>query len=251
MERVELGEREREVYEFFKRRFYLLAAVGNGNTGEQRSGTGTGRSARSASGSREAVAATRPGKRRQQQQSSSGKIRRRSAGNIVVLLSVLRRICDHGEALLPHTALEVWRNRDAGVLSWDVLEKAVEREVSCCICGQGVQVENGEDDGEKRGVDVAVEFPCGKHVACETCATPAADDAILPCPKCPAADGVSAVSTMMPCGVDPAYSPSSKVSALLRNIFATLKDTDSAGGDVAPVKRFVSFPPWSHVVLGR
>ncbi len=118
-----------------------------------------------------------------------------------------------------------------------MLEKAAEAGRTCCVCGKGV--ENGED-GEGREVEVTVEFPCGKHAVCETCATPATDDAVLACPKCPAAGEVSTVS-MMPCGVSSAYRPSSKVSALLRNILATLRGTDAVGGDAARVKRFVSF----------
>ena len=98
------------------------------------------------------------------------------------------------------------------------------------------------EDGEKREVDVTVEFPCRKHVACETCATPATNDAVLTCPKCPATEDVSSVS-ITPCGVDSAYSPSSKVSALLRNILATLRGTDLVSGDVVPIKKFVSFFP--------
>lgn len=230
VEGVELGKGEREVYEFFKRRFYLLASDAGD---EQHSAAGS-----KGGGSKEVVA-----KRLGKKKNISGKIRRKSAGNIIILLSVLRRICDHGEALLPQAALEVWRNRDAGILSWDVLEKAALAGRSCCLCGQ--RVENGED-GVKREVDVAVEFPCGKHIACETCTTPATSDMALTCPKCPATEDVSSVS-IMPCGVDSAYSPSSKVSALLRNVLATTRSPNLDSGDVAPVKRFVSFFPWSHV----
>jgi SNF2 family DNA or RNA helicase len=234
VEGVELGEREREVYEFFKRRFYLLAT--NDDAGDEQQHPAVG--SKGGGGSKEVVAAKRSRKK-----NNSGKIRRKSAGNIIILLSVLRRICDHGEALLPQAALEVWRNRDAGIMSWDVLEKAAEVGRSCCVCGEGV--ENGQD-GEKRGLDVAVEFPCGKHVACETCATPATDDAVLTCPKCQATEDVASVS-IIPSGVDSAYTPSSKVSAVLRNILATLRGTDLVSGDFAPVKRFVSFFPLSHV----
>jgi hypothetical protein len=220
VEMVELGEAEREVYGFFKRRFYLLAANdSSGAGGEQHPAA--------------VVGVKRSSKKKKEKEDISGKIRRKSPGNIIILLSVLRRICDHGEALLPQAALEVWRNRNAGVLTWDVLEKATETGRSCGVCGEGI--ENGED-----GVDVAVGLPCGKHVACETCATPPTCDAALTCPKCQAAEDVSSVS-ILPCGIDSPYCPSSKVSALLRNILVTLRGTDSVTGDVAPAKRFVSF----------
>ncbi len=237
VESVAFREEERELYEFFKRRFYLLTAT-NDAGGEQCSAAGSG----SRRGSSKEVAMKRPGKR---QRNISGKTRRKSAGNIVLLLSILRRICDHGEALLPHAALEVWRNRDASVLSWDVLEKAAEAGRSCCVCGEGV--ENGED-GEKCEVNVTLEFPCGKHVACDTCATPAANDLVLTCPKCPGTEDASPVSKM-PCGVGSAYGPSSKVSAVLRKVLATLRGTDLVDGDVAPIKRFVAYFVWSHVSI--
>jgi SNF2 family DNA or RNA helicase len=226
VEVVELGEREREVYEFFKRRFYLFAAAGGdggGGGGGGAKAVGVKRASRK--------------KKKTEKEDMPGKIRRKSAGNIVILLSVLRRICDHGEALLPQTALEVWRNRDAGVLGWDMLEEAVETERSCGVCDEGV--ENGEDGG-KNEVDLTVELPCGKHVVCETCATPETDDVVRTCTKCSTAEDASSVSTL-PCGVESAYSPSSKVSALLRNILVTLRTTSSASGNVDPVKRSVSF----------
>ncbi|KAH6626208.1 P-loop containing nucleoside triphosphate hydrolase protein [Chaetomium sp. MPI-SDFR-AT-0129] len=233
VEKVELGEADSEMYEFFKRRFYLLAAATYDAGGEQPSAAG------SKGGSKEVVA-KRPGRKKQ---NIPGKMQRKSAGNIVVLLSVLRQICNHGEALLPRAALEVWRNRDAGVLSWDVLEKATEVGWACCVCAK--RVGNGED-GEKREVDETVEFPCGKHAACETCATPPTDDVALACPKCPTEGEVSSIS-MMPCGVDSAYSPSSKVSALLRNILATLKRADAVGGDATRIKSVI-FSQWTSML---
>jgi hypothetical protein len=247
VEGVELGVAEREVYEFFKRRFYLLAGAAGGDDGGGGGEKGPAAAAAAAGmtagseggggGGSRAVGAKRSGRKRKGKENTSGKIRPKSAGNIVILLSVLRRICDHGEALLPQAALEVWRNRDAGVLGWDVLEKAAEAGQSCGVCGEGV--ENGKD-GEKSEVDLTVELPCGKHVMCETCAMRETDDAVLTCPKCLVTEDASSVS-ILPCGVDSAYSPSSKVSALLRNILATLRSTGSTRGNVTPVKRSVPF----------
>lgn len=247
VERVELGEGEAEMYAFFKRRFYLLAtATATATADDVGGGRHQAAAAVSGGGGSKAVVAKRTS--RKKKKNMSGKPRRKSAGNIILLLSVLRRICDHGEALLPRAALEVWRNRDAGILSWDMLEKAAGAGRNCDICGEGVG--NGED-GEKREVDVTVvEFPCGKHVACETCATPTTDDALLTCPKCPATKDDSSVS-ITPCVVDSAYSPSSKVSALLRNILATLNGTNLASGDVVPVKRFVSLFSLGLVCIRR
>ncbi|KAK4194508.1 SNF2 family N-terminal domain-containing protein [Triangularia verruculosa] len=229
VELVELGKAEKEVYDFFKRRFYLLAKDAGD---EQHSAAG------SKDGSSKGVVAKRPKKK-----NISEKVRRKGAGNIIILLSILRQICNHGEALLPQAALEIWRNRDAGIFSWDVLEKAVETGRSCSVCGEGV--ESGED-GEKCEADVTVEFPCRKHVACGTCATMATDDAALKCSKCPATENGLSTSTMPSC-IGSAYSPSSKVSALLRNILTTLKGRDLVSGNGAPIKSVI-FSQWTGML---
>ncbi|KAL6355680.1 hypothetical protein LRP88_11284 [Fusarium phalaenopsidis] len=53
--------------------------------------------------------------------------KKRAATNILVLISMLRLICDHGEALLPDSALTAWRNRDENALTWEMLESTTKR----------------------------------------------------------------------------------------------------------------------------
>ncbi|KAL2672526.1 hypothetical protein Neosp_013238 [[Neocosmospora] mangrovei] len=53
--------------------------------------------------------------------------KKKAATNILVLISMLRLICDHGEALLPDSALTAWRNRDENALTWEMLESTTKR----------------------------------------------------------------------------------------------------------------------------
>lgn len=211
IETVELTLDERELYDFFKRRSYLLA---NGTSNKASAVTpkkGVKMRKRQIIGSTANLSDTKP---------------RRSAGNIIVLISVLRMICNHGEALLSHIALEAWRSRDTESLSWESMQAAALAQYSCCICGQG----NSREEDEKREADM-VEFSCNKHRACETCATPT-EDAVLVCPKC-------STTAMPPLTDSSARVPSSKVAALLRNLLCTLKSQDASSHSYQPIKRYV------------
>ncbi|RTE81243.1 hypothetical protein BHE90_004238 [Fusarium euwallaceae] len=53
--------------------------------------------------------------------------KKRAATNILVLISMLRLICDHGEAMLPDSALTAWKNRDKNALTWEMLESTTKR----------------------------------------------------------------------------------------------------------------------------
>ncbi|KAL4885942.1 SNF2 family N-terminal domain-containing protein [Aspergillus karnatakaensis] len=48
--------------------------------------------------------------------------------SILVLISMLRLICDYGEVLLTERALKAWRERDEKLLSWGILEANVTHE---------------------------------------------------------------------------------------------------------------------------
>ncbi|KAJ6447271.1 metalloprotease protein [Purpureocillium lavendulum] len=88
VERVTLGRKDRELYDFFKRFSYLTAGLDKTS-------------------------------------------RTKSAPYILVLISMLRLICDHGKALLPKSALAAWENRDESALTLEMLEANVKRCVSC------------------------------------------------------------------------------------------------------------------------
>ncbi|KAH8668655.1 SNF2 family N-terminal domain-containing protein [Xylariales sp. PMI_506] len=182
VEEIELSKDERELYDFFKRRSYLIATM-------------------------------------QKSQPARNNSKQQQGGNILVLIGLLRMICNHGEDLIPAAALAVWRNRDPSAVSWDMLQSSVRR---CGTCGR-------EADSSTMGQE-PVEFPC-QHILCEACLTAATDesDAELPgalsCAMCnttknpPPLDhqyGSAVASKTNTTG----YQPSTKVQALLRNLTA-------------------------------
>ena len=221
VEHVELAPGERELYDFFKRRSYLLASSAAA-AADPKAGGG-------------AAAEPPHAKRRRRQPAREKRSAGRGGGpkctgNIVALISVLRLICDHGEALLPRAAREAWQKHDAAVVSWDVLQTVAGAGRRCCVCGRADDVEEAEmRDGE------ALDLACKMHVMCEGCATAAGT---ATCPKCLTAGTAPPSVSPGPRGAGMADGgPSSKVSALLRNVLATFK----RGPDGSPlVKRYVS-----------
>lgn len=144
--------------------------------------------------------------------------KKKAATNILVLISMLRLICDHGEALLPDSALTAWRKRDETALTWEMLESTTKRCVSC-----DCQI---EELGAAESLTEAL--GCG-HLLCGDCAAKLRGSASqLPCPKCgitasmsPPAENSSGLPmsrTAFGGPLRPRYAPSAKVEALLRNI---------------------------------
>jgi SWI/SNF-related matrix-associated actin-dependent regulator of chromatin subfamily A3 len=215
---VELAPDERKLYEFFKRRSYLLANTKVTTESEASSKSNTKPLRRQIFATTNTISEAK---------------HRRSAANVIVLISVLRMICEHGEALLPQVAREAWRNRDGGAVSWELLETVAEAKWSCCECGQGIS----RDEDGKQQADV-LGFSCRKHVACDACMTRREDTAPT-CPKCSIGQEVSSESAS-PRSNSPAYSPSSKVSALLCNLLCTFQRKNSSSSASLPVKRYVT-----------
>ncbi|SPO07345.1 uncharacterized protein DNG_10039 [Cephalotrichum gorgonifer] len=110
---VALSPNEREIYEFFKRRSYLLAAQPQKSQPRRRK---------------------RKGEDSVVDASKSSK----TAGNIIVLISVLRLVCDHGAELLPHAAREAWHNRETQAVNWAMLQTAARIAQSCLVCDRQV-----------------------------------------------------------------------------------------------------------------
>ncbi|RSM09077.1 hypothetical protein CDV31_007844 [Fusarium ambrosium] len=144
--------------------------------------------------------------------------KKRAATNILVLISMLRLICDHGEAMLPDSALTAWKNRDKNALTWEMLESTTKRCVSC-----DCQIE------ELGAAESLTEALRCSHVLCGDCAAKLRGSASqLPCPKCgitaprsPSAgnnSGLPPSQTAFASPLRPRYPPSAKVEALLRNI---------------------------------
>lgn len=138
--------------------------------------------------------------------------------NILSLISMLRLICDHGEALLTDSALKAWRGRDNISFIKEVLESGMRRCISC-----DCEIE------ELHILDLAVEeLQCG-HSVCGTCATKSQNDTgQVQCPNCRSKPANSTPfqprsplpppSIELSSPLEPRYSPSAKVEALLRNI---------------------------------
>lgn len=211
LETVELLPDEREIYEFFKRRSYLLASKDTES---------------------ESNAAGKKRRKARENYFKSGKLRRKSTGNIVLLISVLRLICNHGQVLLPRVALEVWQKRDEEKVTWNLLHSASEDKPPCCICG--TKSSEGVDGVEEGGM---VEFSCKKHAACEACSN-LSEDAEPVCPQC-ASSEIATSEADVQCTAGVQQPPSSKVSALLRNIVKMFENQDSEDGTRIPAKTYV------------
>lgn len=223
VEAVVLAEDERELYNFFKRRSYLLA--GEAAAAETKPGASP-------------PPAIRP--RRRRGKPIGGNAPRKTTANIMVLLFVLRIICDHGEALLPRVALDAWRNHNAAGVGWSLLETGADARPCCCVCGTAI----GGEEVEKGGRDV-VDLACRLHVACEACVGLEDDNARPACPACGLAGMDGGPSSSPSRALDAEYRPSSKVAAMLRNVVATLRGGNSVNSEDLPVKRYASVS-WRH-----
>jgi SNF2 family DNA or RNA helicase len=179
LELVEMSPSDRQIYEFFKRRSYLIAGFGNTANGLKR-------------GSMRSTV--------------------RKSADMLVLIGLLRLICNHGEALLSESALKAWKNRDTSSISWEMLETGVRRCDSC-----GCEIEDLDTSESTAG-----EFPCG-HVFCDGCVSKIQSSSSSSfCLKCRKPS--SKAPSPSPSQAEPEfyskkrYAPSAKVKALLRNL---------------------------------
>ncbi|KAF5625484.1 SNF2 family domain protein, partial [Fusarium sp. NRRL 52700] len=156
--------------------------------------------------------------------------KKKPATNILVLISMLRLICNHGEALLPEAALKAWKERDSSVLSWEVLEANIKRCISC----------KSEIEESETAASLTEDLPCG-HTICSRCASKLQSSTRLtPCLQC----GLSAESQATPItgaslslsgamngnASKPIPPPSAKVQALIRNISRAEKGPEGRVG---------------------
>ncbi|RYP52173.1 hypothetical protein DL768_002615 [Monosporascus sp. mg162] len=170
VELVEMSDTDRELYEFFKRRSYLLA----------------------------------DGKRlTQQNEGLSG-----GNKNILVLINVLRLICNHGEDLLPSAALRAWKNRDPSPIYLETLQHGMRK---CSCCGRDIENNNGSEPA-------GTEFPC-QHVICDTCNEIDQSDAnVSESMTCPTCGPRRKASKDLGKAARSKYNPSAKVKALMKNL---------------------------------
>ncbi|KAF7508204.1 hypothetical protein GJ744_009501 [Endocarpon pusillum] len=137
------------------------------------------------------------------------KVDHRKDTNILTLIGFLRRICDHGEHLLPTSALEAWKSRDNGSVDWQMMGVGRAR---CDKCG-------GFLDEIEAPASIDFELQC-QHSICPGCAIRSqergADDGPA-CPKCIkqiVSEGDSTVSQVPGTFIR----PSAKVNVLMRNL---------------------------------
>lgn len=153
--------------------------------------------------------------------------KKKPATNILVLISMLRLICNHGEALLPEAALKAWKERNSSVLSWEVLEANIKRCISC-------KFEIEESD---TAISLTEDLPCG-HTMCSRCASKLqSPPGLAPCLECRApaesqaipmiGTGLSPSEAMNGNASKPKPPPSAKVQALIRNISGAEKGPES------------------------
>lgn len=147
--------------------------------------------------------------------------KKRSSGNILVLISMLRLICDHGEALLSEAAVTAWKQKDTKALTWEMLKSSTKRCISCDDEIEDLDMGDSPTEG----------LSCG-HLVCETCETKSqGSSGQVSCPLCgttaPSSPSKRDDSRLSPSKSAPAspkkrqWSPSAKVEALLRNISAS------------------------------
>lgn len=146
-----------------------------------------------------------------------------SPSSILVLISILRLICDHGKALLPKSALRAWENRDTSALTWESLKSNNKR---CVVCSKGIEELNAEES-------ITREFSCGDFL-CESCeAASQGSFSQTSCPLCRTAMAELPLSgsntrlspnrTQIPSPTKGPWPPSAKVEALIRNIMNSQK----------------------------
>ncbi|CAK7214763.1 hypothetical protein SEUCBS140593_002300 [Sporothrix eucalyptigena] len=175
--------------------------------------------------------------------------------NILALISMLRLVCDHGEALLPELAQQAWRNRDPALLSWSMFEKEAGLQ-QCAACDSEI------GDADTVGPTAEEELACG-HVLCESCSLARTQtfDSQPSCPKCgetleqgqrspsfpSCADDVAASQNELSISRRrrPLYPPSAKLRALLHNLTEVL--ARSPAGETSPNKCAV-FSFWTKML---
>ena len=172
---LDLDPGERELYNFFKGRAATVARQARHN-GPQRATRSGGRGGWS--------------------------------GNILPLVGHLRRICDHGEDLLPTAVLQAWRDRDIDSIDWKLLMMGSQK---CAFCE--TELEEGD------GVAVPVELPCG-HFICANCRTTedADDVGSSRASSCHTCSGKSPLPMSSQDSTLEEYKPSVKIDALLQNL---------------------------------
>lgn len=146
--------------------------------------------------------------------------------NILVLINILRRICNHGEDLLSQSALDAWTSKSSTSMDWQMMQKWNR---ICDSCGSDIEkVEESSNNSR--------ESP-SNHSICSNCSMPndnMSNDEIQSCPNLPATQATSENSFGLP--KSPTY-PSAKVKALMRNLAAE-QIMEQHEENSRPIKRY-------------
>ena len=145
--------------------------------------------------------------------------------NILTLINFLRRICNHGEDLLPQSALEAWKSNSM-LVDWQMMRNC---DRGCDSCGSPIEsVDFLSKD--------TPEFDC-QHSFCTMCYMQSEDTVtgeVQKCPKC-AAMRVKSGNFLSPS--ESSIQLSAKLEALLRNVAAEQALERHQKGAL-PVKRY-------------
>ena len=148
--------------------------------------------------------------------------------NILSLINLLRLICNHGEQLLPPTALQAWKSQDNGMIDWQMMKDCRKR---CDACGTDIE----ESDLPSSNT---LEFRC-RHSICGTCVIGNGDGETNEewiCPKCPKPTKANAsLQSTVSNPFDTFVTPSAKIEALLRNLRE--EQAGNLNDPATPIKR--------------
>ncbi|KAH7403053.1 hypothetical protein BKA64DRAFT_440273 [Cadophora sp. MPI-SDFR-AT-0126] len=154
--------------------------------------------------------------------------------NVVMLINFLRRICNHGEDLLPHSALEAFRANSAS-LDWEMMRSCNK---TCDSCGSLIEELDFLSDDN-------AEFDC-HHSFCASYNSQsdnAGSEDVRRCPKCAAKQTRSEHSTTRP---QSTMRFSAKVEALMQNL-RTEQTLEQHGSKEFPVKSVI-FSQWTKML---
>lgn len=153
----------------------------------------------------------------------------KTESNILSLMSILRLICNYGEALLPPNALSAWHQRDSTSVNWKMMTATRK---TCTTCGVDI---GGLDGYGAKLKHTATNGPCSFCEACSILEEEAHDRQ-----RTPRAMGERGGVPFKPKKAAEVYrKPSAKVDALLRNL--GIEQRRGAHGDIA-TKRWASVP---------
>jgi len=162
----------------------------------------------------------------------------RKGENIIRLINILRLICDHGEMLLPESALEAWRNRQNDSIDWETMQKWSEKQ--CNLCGQD-SIEAGSPGSHD------AQFLCG-HVLCSRCVAGCEEEEGTDTAACPICGDGYVRATASPsveqagCRQQRSDTSSNKVLALVQNI------REEQRSQAHPVIKSVVFSYWAKML---